>query len=98
MCVVSIADRDLVFQDLELVLVPGIRLNCLARAGARGVRRFVRTGEGLRMAPSERAAQSVLRARVSRTKRDEKALCSTGLAVHNLWKGSGGPAERFVTN
>jgi hypothetical protein len=30
----------------ELVLLPGIRLSCLARAWARGVRRFARTGEG----------------------------------------------------
>jgi len=41
----SIADRDLVFQDLSLVLVPGRRLSCMARAEARGVRRFARTEE-----------------------------------------------------
>gem|GEM_PF-5698415 len=29
---ISFADRDLVSQDLLLVLVPGMRLNCLARA------------------------------------------------------------------
>src|SRR5450631_326452 len=51
---VSIADRDLtrfvipdggVFQDFSLVLVPGTRLDSLARAGARGVRRSARTGQ-----------------------------------------------------
>jgi hypothetical protein len=42
---ISFVDRDLVFQDFSLVLVPGMRLQCLARAGARGVRRFARTGE-----------------------------------------------------
>src|SRR5450631_4288641 len=41
---ISVADRDLVFQDFLLVLVPGMRLSCLARAAARGVRRFARTG------------------------------------------------------
>ena len=41
----SIADRDLVIQDFSFVLVPGMRLSCLARAGARSVRRSARTGE-----------------------------------------------------
>ena len=54
MGLVSFADRDLTrfvipdggaFQDLSLVLVPGMRLSCLARAWARGVRRYARTGE-----------------------------------------------------
>jgi hypothetical protein len=35
-----LADRDLVFQDFSLVLVPGRRLSCMARAEARGVRRL----------------------------------------------------------
>jgi hypothetical protein len=38
-CVVSIADRDLVSKTSEGVLVPGTRLDCVARAPARGVRR-----------------------------------------------------------
>jgi hypothetical protein len=32
---ISLVDRDLVSQDLLLVVVPGMRLRCLARAGAR---------------------------------------------------------------
>jgi hypothetical protein len=40
-----LADRDLVIQDFTLVLVPGTRLSSFARASARGVRRFARTGE-----------------------------------------------------
>jgi len=32
---ISFADRDLVFQDFSLVLVPGMRLSSFARAGAR---------------------------------------------------------------
>src|SRR6187551_2492714 len=39
----SIADRDLFFQDSQLLVVPGMRHNCLARAGARSVRRYART-------------------------------------------------------
>jgi hypothetical protein len=36
---ISLADRDLVIQDLSLVLVPGMRLGCLPRARREGVRR-----------------------------------------------------------
>ena len=52
-----LADRDLVFQDFSLVVVPGMRLSCLAHAGAwraalrahreGGERSFAREGSGV---------------------------------------------------
>jgi len=41
-----LADRDLILpRSGRLDVLPGIRLSCLARAGARSVRRYARTGE-----------------------------------------------------
>ncbi|HEY3667161.1 MAG TPA: hypothetical protein VGL19_14220, partial [Polyangiaceae bacterium] len=64
-----------VFQDFSLVLVPGMRLSCLARAAARSVRRSARTGEAGAQAEQEQlqrpTAQAGLRHYPARTSGDE---------------------------
>jgi len=59
-----LADRDLVFQDFQVVLVPGMRLYCFPRASARSVLRCARTRfcEQRRLAPLSADAGAELRA------------------------------------